>query len=72
MSAMERIVLHLGAHKTATTYLQQTLKRNRAALAGAGISVFVPDDLRKDGLRLHNWLGDNGGGAEHAAELRAA
>ena len=33
-----RVLLHIGTHKTATTHLQQTLKRNRDELSKAGIS----------------------------------
>ena len=33
----ERIVLHIGAMKTGTTFLQTTLERNNTLLAGAGI-----------------------------------
>ena len=38
--------LHIGAHKTATTHLQATLIRGRAALAKAGVQVERPDDIR--------------------------
>ncbi|MGD9865785.1 MAG: hypothetical protein AB7S99_21510, partial [Pseudodonghicola sp.] len=34
-----RLVLHLGLHKTGTTYLQHHLLRHRAALAQAGVLV---------------------------------
>lgn len=63
------IVLHLGSHKTASTHLQLALKRARPV---AGAAVFVPDDLRKDGLRLQDWLGLPGDDPGHAARLRAA
>ena len=33
----DRIVLHIGAMKTGTTFLQTTLERNSAVLAGAGV-----------------------------------
>ena len=32
-----KIYLHLGAHKTATTYLQMRLQRNATLLARAGV-----------------------------------
>ncbi|AJE44726.1 hypothetical protein [Celeribacter indicus] len=38
---MAHLLLHIGAHKTGTTYVQRTLFRNRARLAEAG--VFYPD-----------------------------
>ena len=34
-----KIYLHLGAHKTATTYLQMRLQRNATLLARAGVYV---------------------------------
>jgi len=39
--------LHLGVHKTATTHLQDTLYRQRATLAAAGISV-IPRTASRD------------------------
>lgn len=66
---MSGIVLHLGAHKTASTHLQQALKRARPF---AGARVFVPDDLRKDGLRLQDWLHRGVEDAGHEAALRSA
>jgi len=38
-----RLVLHVGLHKTGTTYLQNVLRANRAALAAQGVWVPVPD-----------------------------
>lgn len=63
------VILHLGAHKTASTHLQLALKRGRP---WAGGRVFVPDDLRKDGLRVQDWLGPAGGDAAHGDMVRAA
>jgi len=40
------IRLHLGAHKTASTHLQQTLRPHRARLARAGLVWLDPRDLR--------------------------
>jgi hypothetical protein len=37
MSARQRAYLHIGAPKTGTTYLQEILRRNRPALARAGV-----------------------------------
>ena len=37
--AAKRVYLHIGAPKTGTTYLQDVLFRNRAALAGQGLLV---------------------------------
>ncbi len=44
-----QVVLHLGAHKTATTYLQMALKAQRAALLAGGTAVILPSDLRRGG-----------------------
>ncbi|NYS26793.1 hypothetical protein HUK65_17645 [Rhodobacteraceae bacterium 2376] len=46
-----RISLHLGAHKTASTYLQGILSRNAGRLGRRGHACFGPDRLRAD-LRL--------------------
>lgn len=46
------VALHLGAHKTASTHLQHSLRACRAAFAGAGLRYLDPADLRADGFRL--------------------
>lgn len=69
MTGETEVVLHLGAHKTASTHLQLGLKRARASIAAR---VFVPDDLRKDGLRLQDWLHPGVEDAAHERVLRAA
>lgn len=43
---MRRLSIHLGLHKTGTSYLQAYLVRNRAALATAGLAV--PPATHKD------------------------
>jgi hypothetical protein len=45
---MPRTVLHIGAHKTATTYMQQKLAINIEALATRGIHYDPLDILRKN------------------------
>jgi len=40
------VILHLGAHRCATTTLQMYLARNAAALARAGIAIWTPDRTR--------------------------
>lgn len=48
-----RIVLHLGAHRTATTTLQRALGDSHVALQGAGLAYWGPKRLRAglfDGL----------------------
>jgi len=41
-------MLHIGAHKTASTHLQKTLSLNRDILAQQGCVYFGPDRLRRD------------------------
>lgn len=43
-----RVILHLGAHKTATTYIQRVLQHHRRALRQEGVALLLPRDLRKD------------------------
>ena len=50
------ISLHLGAHKTASTHLQHTLKANSALLQEAGVKFRGPSDLREVGESLLNRL----------------
>lgn len=45
---MPRTVLHIGAHKTATTYMQKKLAINIEALAAHGIHYDPLDTLRKN------------------------
>jgi len=40
------IILHIGAHRTGTTTLQQFLLRNRTELRQAGVAVWAPDQIR--------------------------
>ena len=40
------IILHIGAHRTATTTLQQFLLRNRTELREAGVAVWGPEQTR--------------------------
>lgn len=43
--------LHVGAHKTATTHLQDTLALNRSAIAAEGIGYISRDEVRATGIR---------------------
>ncbi|WP_299846204.1 hypothetical protein [uncultured Roseovarius sp.] len=45
-----KVVIHLGAHKTATTYIQSSLKAQRDALKSAGVALVLPSDLRATGV----------------------
>ncbi|MFN3954081.1 MAG: hypothetical protein ACK4LQ_06460 [Pararhodobacter sp.] len=68
-----RIIVHIGAHKTASTHLQLALERGRAALGARGVAVFGPDQLRRRGLGLPEYLSAPAGSAEaHGARIRAA
>ncbi|MFZ3583900.1 hypothetical protein ACOI1H_17260 [Loktanella sp. DJP18] len=52
MTAAPHIVLHLGAHKTATTHLQHSLIAQRIPLWEAGIRTLMPPHLRGKGRSL--------------------
>lgn len=66
------ITLHIGAHKTASTHLQQALAQARPALARRGVSLLGPPQLRKPELRFGAYLGGNSADPQaHAATLRA-
>lgn len=54
------ISLHLGAHKTATTHLQHTLRENAELLEGAGVNVFSPYELRGRDRSLSTRFGIHG------------
>ena len=47
------IRIHIGAHKTATTEMQQALRRVRTRLEEAGTGVVGPRGLRGDWISLH-------------------
>ena len=40
------VILHLGAHKTATTFIQQTMQVNRDLLTGIGVFAPKLEDIR--------------------------
>ncbi|EAR49460.1 hypothetical protein OG2516_08581 [Oceanicola granulosus HTCC2516] len=56
MTALERVVLHVGAHKTGTTHFQKGLRKGRADLEAAGCALYLPSDLRP-APRLARMLG---------------
>jgi len=41
-----KIIMHLGAHKTASTHLQRSLKKNQNRLNAAGYTYFTPKQCR--------------------------
>lgn len=48
-----QVSVFLGAHKTATTYIQRAMDNRRDELAGHGVHLYLPGDIRgKIGLRL--------------------
>lgn len=70
-----RRVLHIGAHKTASTHLQLCLQRAESALSAHGVAVFTPRRLRAPDLLLQDYVTrppEDEGRAEHGARLRAA
>ena len=46
-----RVILHIGAHKTATTYLQRRLDAHRTVLETQGVAYAGPDQLREHAAR---------------------
>ena len=52
MASSHQVILHIGAHKTATTHLQQALQGARADLRKEGVRVFGPSQLRGKGKTL--------------------
>lgn len=68
------VAFHIGAHKTATTHIQQTFSRNRALIEGGGVGLVGPDFLRQPGQAIEELFGLMGhpaqmGGEERALEL---
>lgn len=59
------IVLHLGAHRTGTTTLQEYLRRHRPGLAARGVLPLLPAALR--GPDLRGLVQRNGAGPARAA-----
>ncbi len=45
---MARTALHIGAHKTATTFMQRTFAQNQAFLAEKGVYYLPLDELRRN------------------------
>ncbi len=51
------VALHIGAHKTATTHLQQSIAAHGDAILGHGVRYFGPEHLRKPGQSIPALLG---------------
>lgn len=56
---MQNIKLYIGAHKTATTHIQQLLNINRDILLKKDIGLSIPIDLRHDWIPLFFRLSEN-------------
>lgn len=63
------IALHLGLHRTGSTALQQTLRRQRAMLEADGVVFWGPDQMRRPGFA--GLASANTAGAEAALVSRA-
>lgn len=64
MARPPSLALHIGAHKTASTYLQGALRDARTLIDAAGVKVLTPYDLRRPGDylpdRFDPAMGDDG------------
>lgn len=70
------VAFHIGAHKTATSHLQRSLRRASDALAAEGVRYYGPDYLRLPGRTLPALFGfrtgvEAGGAKRPAAEQLA-
>jgi len=50
-----KIIVHLGAHKTATTHLQNVLQKAESTLKGSGIYYWSLDDFRAKITKQIDW-----------------
>jgi len=55
------IAFHVGAHKTATTHLQKTIKRGAAAMAAEGVRFYGPEHFRLPGRTIPALFGFQAG-----------
>jgi len=51
------VAFHIGAHKTATSHLQRSLKRAREALSAQGVQYYGPDHFRVPGQSIQALFG---------------
>jgi len=52
----KRVNLHIGAHKTATTFIQKVLRASKGSLSGHGVKYVPMQNVRKNvthGIRAH-------------------
>lgn len=71
-AAALQIILHIGAHKTASTHLQLAMARARRALQGHEVAYFGPDELRRKGLGVPEYLSAPTDDPLQAGRIRAA
>jgi len=69
---MQKVFLHLGAHKCASTTLQHNLAANRQHLEAAGLVYVPPGEIAKSPLGSHFMKLANGGFANEALGLKSA
>jgi len=55
------IAFHVGAHKTATTHLQKTIKRGAEAMAAEGVRFYGPEHFRMPGRTIPALFGFQAG-----------
>lgn len=51
------VAFHIGAHKTATTHLQRSLRHAREALVEKGVRYYGPDSFRMPGRTIQSRFG---------------
>ncbi|HHX89787.1 MAG TPA: hypothetical protein GX700_08465 [Paracoccus sp.] len=67
-----RIIVHIGAHKTASTHLQMAMGRAGDRLKARGVAYFGPEALRRRGLGVPEYLSAGAEDPDHAERIRAA
>ena len=65
------IILHAGAHKTASTHLQNRLLENQHLFAKTGCSYLGPESICDEFGTLWRALGRSDSPAEHKSKLAA-
>lgn len=65
-----RIIVHIGAHKTASTHLQMAMRRAGERLKGRGVAYFGPGALRRHGLGVPEYLSAGSEDPDHAERIR--
>ncbi len=63
MKRLTTVALHLGAHKTATSHLQQSISAARDEIGAAGVRFKGPNELRRAGHSIAEHFGLDGSAA---------